>query len=211
MRDAAGCLNGERAWPRTWGERRSGWQGGAIFRLDWATSAAAIDEDTSPEAPLADRPVLGDPALVGRDRSGRLLAFSARAVLEAYEGFQSWGIRTFYHRRWYVSWLNGSRATGTAGYASELAVPGLEVMEGNGIALAFCPEVLGPLGRVVRDGWDTHLLLGPGLQGRTVDRGILLRGAALADGYWRGGLIEPWPAFPEGWCWLPIRIEIREG
>lgn len=79
-------------------------------------------------------------------------------------------------------------------------------MDAGGIDVAFCPEVLGPLGRLVGPRFEPS----PGLAVRIGARGLYVRGAAVADGWWRHGCIEPW-AQDQGWLYLGFSWQMEEG
>lgn len=162
---------------------------------------------------LPERPVLGHPALIAADRSGRLIAFSDRAVNQALAVARTWRIGWLYSSHWHVAWLNGALAEGDRGYMSNRAIPGFDVMDVGESCLLYCPEVLGPLGRIVGAGLDWEngrFEVSPGTAVQVVEAGILVRSAALADGWWRHGRIEPWSA-EGGWLFIRTNWPLLKG
>lgn len=203
------------AWPHRWSDRLSGWAQGSVFRMDWSSpwaNLAAISDVIAPSPFIAAGAVLGKPALVGPDRSGHLLAFSAWAVDQAQAAWRRFQIRHMTSAKWYIGWLNGISPEGAAGYRSGLGLPGVDLMDCGEFQVLFCPEVLGPLARIdfAGGGEPKNTLFGgvitfsEGLQVRMADEGWYVRGAQLPDGYWRCGRVEPIVS-EGGWWFLPVR------
>lgn len=195
-------------WPETWAERVRGWSEGAAYRMDWPRPQAPDVQQQDAPAPLVgERDPLGQPALIGPDRAGRRMAFSARAVNQARACWEHFGVHRLASQEWHISWLNGVRAGGRDGYRSPKAAPGADVMDLGDLALVFVPEVLGPLGTL--SGSELNFSPSPGLIARPTDGGILIRGAAVLDGWWRHTFVEPFSG-EEGWLFLPVPLTLEE-
>ncbi len=187
-----------------------------VFRLDWVANAGVAVGDR----PLPDRlPVpdvaLEQAALVARDFSGALMAFSPWAVNEAWHMWRLFQIRRLMSSLWFVNWLNDAEEGGSAGVQAPVGMFGAQVMAVGDRLVVFSPRVLGPLGHLVADGSGPRLGEGlvlevaENLAWRVAKGYLQVRGAQVMDGYWRHGYVEPWT--PEGgWCPLPIRAEINE-
>lgn len=155
------------------------------------------------ELKIGERPTLKSPTMIGPDRAGRLLAFSSRAVLAAMGAWRYFGLQRMASPLWYVAWLNGSSGAGSVGFASPSGVPGFDAMDLGAADMLFCPEVLGPVGRLThaKEGGRPRFRASPDLSVRVNPEGVFVRGAALADGWWRDGTIQPlWG----GGGWLKI-------
>ncbi len=201
-------------WPSTWDARINGWARGLAFRVDWGPRA--LGPGTAPAGspgPLitTDRGVLSHPALIGPNRAGQLMAFSTNAVNQARAAWESCGMNRVYAPAWHMSWLNDLTLEGAQGFLAPWGIAGLDVVDCGQFWAVFCPEILGPLGRIARgQGWSkAGFEASPGLEVRFVDSGILVRGAALLDGWWRHGTIEPYRG-ADGWMFVPIRSSTEE-
>lgn len=201
-----------RPWPPLWTDRLQGWAEGAAFRVDWAregtrrgTGAVAAGGRLVP-----DRPVLEHPALIGPDRAGRLLAFSGRAVNHAAMVLAHFNVRWIYHAAWYVSWGNGLWSEGVSGYVSEVGVPGFAVVDVGTSHLVYAAEVLGPLGQLEQNRAEWRFVASPGLEVHAINgSAVAMRGAALADGWWQHGRIQPFVG-EGGWLYRPTRWPFEE-
>ncbi len=195
-------LGDQAAWPDNWEERIRGWAQGAAYRMDWPSPALLTAVPKAQIHPLLEeRPVLSQPAIIGPNRSGRLMAFSARAVNSARVVWAAYGLGVLNSESWHIAWLNGANP-GSTGFRSPWAIEGLDLMDVGADTVAFTPEVLGPLGRIGPDG-----ILQPSseLSLRHGDGGTFIRGAQVFDGYWRYGYIEPFTG-EEGWLFLSVRL-----
>ncbi|MCL5116471.1 MAG: hypothetical protein M1272_04910 [Firmicutes bacterium] len=217
MTHALSRRHGQMAWPLTWPERLEGWQEGAAFRIDWGPPrfGSVLPDREMPFLAVPDA-VLGHPAVIAPDRRGRLLAFSPWAVNEAMRGWRAYGIGHLFSPEWHVHWLNGINPSGRSGYISAHGVPGLSFMDLGDEVVFFCPEVLGPLGRVVMGeaGEGPRLFGGrvefsESLAWQIAEDGLYLRGTTLADGFWHHGRIEPLTG-EQGWYRLPVGGPIQE-
>ena len=199
------------AWPSGWEERVRGWKQGLGFRLGWGARRVGSISPACCSGPLlAARSVLAHPALIGPNRHGRLMAFSAQAVNQARIAWDSLGIRRIYGGAWQVSWLNDVRVNGTLGFPASRGIPGLDVVDLGQQYVLFCPEVLGPLGTIpIKEGLPSHFQPSLGLEVKFLETGIALRGAALLDGWWRSGRIVP-EVGEGGWMFLPIHPLMEE-
>ncbi len=205
----------EAPWPAAWEQRLSGWNQGLAYRMDWPHQTAC--RPSGDMAPLAlDDVMLGHPALIGPNYAGILMAFSRWAVNEAWRVWKAYDLGDLASPRWYVAWLNGVNPDGVPGFRSGWGIRGIDVMDAGSSQVLFHPAVLGPLGRVVPAGkgsvgiplFDGVLSFSDGLEARADADGVWVRGAALADGYWRWGRIEPWTA-PGGWYRLLWHLNIE--
>lgn len=180
------------------------------FRVDWARQGTQRGGGVGRADLVPERPPLGHPALVAPAPSGKLLAFSGRAVNQAAAVLAHWQIQWLYHPAWFVSWGNGLVSHGRTGFAAGQGSPGMQWVDIGRHCLLFCAEVLGPVGKAeLRQGvWQ--FTASPGLAVRaTDDGGLALRGAALADGWWRFHHIEPF-AGDGGWLSLPREWPFEE-
>ncbi len=207
----------EAPWPATWEQRLEGWDEGLAYRMDWPRHTARRQQGTM--ALLARGDVeLGHPALIGPDYNGMLMAFSRLAVNEAWRVWKAYGLGDLASTRWHVAWLNGANPDGISGFRSGWGSWGIDVMEVGATQVLFHPAVLGPLGRVVPAAqtqgaagvplFNGVLVFSDGLEARVDSDGVRVRGASLADGFWRWGRIEPWTA-PGGWYRLAWHLNIE--
>lgn len=201
--------HGQAAWPLTWVDRMMGWREGRAFRLDWGFRPVGIADGALPSQLASSNRVLGHPALIAPDRQGRLLAFSPWAVNEAWRVWRHYDLGTIYGGPWFTAWLNGANPGGAVGVRSDCGLKGVTAIDVGPSVVLFCPEILGPLGRVVHTPGEGPPLFGGRLEvsdgiGWRVSQGVLwVRGTGLADGFWRHGRIEPWSE-ESGWWALPI-------
>lgn len=201
------------SWPSTWEDRVAGWRMGASYRMDWPRKVFYSLNQTSGTL-VTERQTLTQPALIGPDRSGRLLAFSAQAVNAAAQAWEFFQAGWMYCPAWHVAWLNGVGEGRQRGFASGRGLAGLDLIEVGTGDLVFCPEVLGPLGHIAAEGAGPRLAfprftVSPNLSLRVDQSGLYVRGAALADGWWRHGSIEPISS-EGGWLFIPLGLSEEE-
>ncbi len=198
--------SGQTAWPRDWDHILAGWNEGVTYRMDWGGSSFGgrrFHEDVG-KSVIGERPTLQSPAMIGPDRAGRLLAFSSRAVLAAVQAWRHFDLQRMVSPVWHVAWLNGISDAGLVGFRSPSGVPGFDAMDVGTADILFCAEVLGPVGRLTghaKEGGRPRFWASPGLSVRVDPEGIFVRGAALADGWWHNGAVQP---LKGGGGWLKI-------
>jgi hypothetical protein len=180
--------------------------------MDWTRESTQRHQPLpAPVELIEERPALGHPALIGPNLSGRLLAFSARAVNHAAAVLAHWQIRWIHHPLWFVSWGNGLAEEGRIGYRSGYGSPGLQWVDVGEFCLVFCDGVLGPLGKVEWQDGTWQFTASPGLDIRGGEDGTFtMRGAGVADGWWQSGRIEPF-AGESGWLYRPRAWPFEEG
>ncbi|NMP23045.1 hypothetical protein [Sulfobacillus harzensis] len=207
--------HGQAAWPLTWSARIRGFQEGVAFRLDWVPNAGvAVADEPIPERIAAPQVALERMALIAPDWEGQLLAFSPWAVNEALRAWRALRIRRMESALWFVNWLNEASSSGGVGVHAGIGVRGAVAMALGTTTILFCPPVLGPLGVLRTDG--NGFSVGPGrmlelvdgLAGSVEDGHLRVRGAQLADGFWRHGFVKPWSE-SGGWWRLPIHVSLN--
>ena len=207
----------EAPWPAAWEQRAQGWDLGLAYRMDWPHQTSSRWHGSMMPLVVEDV-MLGHPALIGPDYNGTLLAFSRWAVNEAWRVWKAYNLGDMMSARWHVAWLNGANPGGIPGFRSGWGIRGFDVMDVGSSQIVFHPAVLGPLGRVIP--WEKAegkggvplfhgvLEFSEGLETCVESDGVRIRGAALADGYWRSGRVEPWTA-PGGWYRLLWHLNIE--
>lgn len=198
--------HGVAAWPLTWSERLAGWAEGVAFQLTWGHDPGAFEADAGWPDALPSRPVLGHPAVIAPDWAGELLAFSVQAVVEARQAWSASGLSRVADECWFTTWLNGAVPDGAFGAKAPHGVPGARTILAPDRVILFTPRILGPLGWWERKQGAWTWSFSPSVDGRILDgRTLVVRGGALADGYWRHGRIEPLRA-EHGWHELSVRF-----
>lgn len=192
--------------PLTWEGCREAWSLGEVVRLDWR-SVGALRDVPLPQgwAYIVSPEVLTRPVVVGPTHAGRLLAFSSRSLNAALRVWDAYDLGAMASPQWYVRWLNGVSSGQFNGYPSPYGVRGITLMDCGDFQVLFCPEVLGPLGRIDRNG---SLVFSEELDVRYGHDGLFLRGPQLPDGYWNAGAIVPAPS-DGGWWFLSLREDLR--
>lgn len=184
-------------WPRDWTDRAAGWLAGVIFRVDRPGASVPWAADLLAQWPKGG-PSPDDLALLVPDRTGRLWAYSHRAVFMAARSWEYWQLGRVFDRRNRMRWLNGF--PGTPGRLVAASVPspvsGFDAVSAGGRVVLFHPRLLGPV--AVFDPDQTTLAPSPGVVLEFAGDHFRARGEIVPDGLWHNMRVEPIVAL-NGW------------
>ncbi len=187
------------ALPRTWADRAAGWAVGAVFRVDRVLRLP--EEAQTSLSPEGVPTVLPDAiACLVPDRTGRLWAYTHRAVGSAVRACRHFRIGDAMAAPARIGWLNGlPKVTGHTAWRAPSPWPGWDAWETDRRLLLFHPRLLGPVGAVLADG---SFEPSPDLCVKGPPHRVRVRGPIVPNGLWQNNRVEPMDA-AEGWFWLP--------